>query len=193
MTLGLDRHRMRALLDTGAQSTVVSRKAALDAGADINANDPASSGQGISGKPLDVRVHRFREMTVGDRAFENARVGVIDTPMSTDMLLGMDFLRWRRVWPSYSTGWVFMQLGSGRGEFGVVAARPEPSPAVSLYMPGQLAAISKQDAVSDALPADRLRVFSTHSHITYQVMPRVVEVPRLSPEAHAPASFVPIH
>jgi hypothetical protein len=97
-----------------------------------------------------------------------------------------------RQFPTNSIALVFLALVPCMAARAQNAA-PDAFSLKPLYVPGQLAAISREGAASDALPVNRLREFSTHSHMTYQMMPRVVEVPRLSPEAHAPMTFVPLH
>ena len=56
--------------------------------------------------------HRF-SMTIGSVNYPNAPLTVVHTSFTdAGMLLGTDFMRNRRVWLSYSTGWVFMQIAA---------------------------------------------------------------------------------
>jgi hypothetical protein len=74
--------------------------------------DPRSSGSGADGLQVDTYQHKF-DMEIGTARFDNAPIVVADLNLKdSDMLLGMDFMRHRRVWLSYSTGWVFMQLAT---------------------------------------------------------------------------------
>ena len=107
----LNGHTMRATIDTGSNRTSVTREATLDAGVDATAldQDPASLMTGANG--VNVHTHRFDTMTVDRTTFRNASVLVQDAelPPYMDMLLGMDFLHWRKLWISYATTQVFMQ------------------------------------------------------------------------------------
>jgi predicted aspartyl protease len=116
LSLSLNGHPVRALLDTGATSSVVTTAAARAAGVDSVALslDPRSSGSGVDGLPVTTYQHKF-DMQIGTARFDNAPIVVTDIDLKdSDMLLGMDFMRHRRVWVSYSTGWVFMQLATGK-------------------------------------------------------------------------------
>lgn len=112
--LGLNGHGTRALLDTGASQSLVSMKAADAAGVDSAAlaNDPRSSGTGMDSTVVHTSIHKFL-MQISDSRFDGAPLLVADIDLrKVDMLLGMDFLKYRRVWVSYSTGWVFMQVAT---------------------------------------------------------------------------------
>lgn len=103
---------LRALIDTGSNRSSMSRSAAAKAGVDEAAmvNDPVVTFTGANGSPMKGHRHRFDTMTVGSATFHNASVSVQEQEFpGTDMLLGMDFLRWRTVWLSYSTNQVFIQ------------------------------------------------------------------------------------
>jgi len=116
LPISLNGHPVRALLDTGATSSVVTIAAARAAGVDSVAlsRDPRSSGSGHDGMQVDTYQHKF-DMEIGTASFDNAPLVVADINLKdSDMLLGMDFMRHRRVWVSYSTGRVFMQLATGK-------------------------------------------------------------------------------
>src|ERR1700682_2408310 len=90
------------------------RPAECKAGVDSAAlsRDPRSSGSGVEGMQVNTYQHKF-DLEIGTARFENAPIVVADIDLKdSDMLLGMDFMRHRRVWVSYSTGWVFMQLAT---------------------------------------------------------------------------------
>ena len=114
LKLSLNGHPVRALLDTGSTSSVVTTAAAGAAGVDSVALslDPRSTGSGSDGLPVTTYQHKF-DMKIGTASFDNAPLVVADIALKdSDMMLGMDFMRYRRVWVSYSTGWVFMQLAT---------------------------------------------------------------------------------
>jgi predicted aspartyl protease len=105
-------HRLRALLDTGSNTSSLSRGAARVAGADDAAlkGDRPDSYVGSKGVAVGAHRHRFDSLGVGAATFSNAQISVQDADFGPfDMLLGMDFMRTRKVWLSYRTHQVFMQ------------------------------------------------------------------------------------
>jgi clan AA aspartic protease (TIGR02281 family) len=112
ITVVLNGHPLRALVDTGSNLTSVTRKAALAIGVDpaILATERAGTFVGAKGAAVQAHKHRFDTMTVGRETFRNVPMFVQDTDFAPhDMLLGMDFLKWRKVWLSYRTGQAFLQ------------------------------------------------------------------------------------
>lgn len=80
----------------------------------------------------------FQTMTVGAGTFRNTRLSVQDaTLLGTDMLLGMDFLRWRKLWISYSTNQVFIQYTPRRTAVLSNIAPAATAPSVSSSTPAQ--------------------------------------------------------
>ncbi|WP_321899903.1 retropepsin-like aspartic protease [Paraburkholderia heleia] len=103
---------LRALIDTGSNVSSIAASAAAWAGVDARAmeGDPAMSFAGARGDMMTAHKHRFDTMSVGAATFHNVRLSVQDQDFpGIDMLLGMDFLRWRKVWLSYGTNQVFIQ------------------------------------------------------------------------------------
>jgi len=111
LNLALNGHPVRAYVDTGSDLSLVTTAAADSAGVDsvALAHDPQSSGTGFGGMRIGTYRHKF-SMTIGTVNYPNAPLTVVNTRFQdAAMLLGTDFMRNRRVWLSYSTGWVFMQ------------------------------------------------------------------------------------
>ena len=111
LNLALNGHSLRAYVDTGTDLSLVTTEAAGLAGVDsvALAQDTQSSGTGFGSMRVSTVRHRF-SMTIGTVNYPNAPLTVVHTSFTdADMLLGTDFMRNRRVWLSYSTGWVFMQ------------------------------------------------------------------------------------
>ena len=110
----LDGHVVQAVVDTGATSTVISRDVAVALGVDpaVLAQDRAGSAIGLAGVPTVTHLHRFDTIKIGSATYANPLVAVQEHPFAGgfDMLLGMDFLRQRKLWLSYSTGRVFIQV-----------------------------------------------------------------------------------
>jgi hypothetical protein len=103
---------VRAVVDTGSNESSLSLDGARAAGVDAQtlASEPGDTFFGSKGNVVTAHRHVFQTMGVGAGTFRNARISVQDASwLDTDMLLGMDFLRWRKLWLSYSTNQVFIQ------------------------------------------------------------------------------------
>ena len=110
----LDGHWLKALVDTGANTTSMTLAAAHAAGATDEAlkADPLNTYFGAQGVAVAGRRHAFRTFSTGG-AYRRVQISVLDTSFGAfDMLLGMDFLRTRRMWLSYRTGQLFIQQAS---------------------------------------------------------------------------------
>jgi predicted aspartyl protease len=109
----LNGHTLRALVDTGASTTLVDRTAAITAGADPAELQGAKkiTAIGIGGVEVSARSYRFDSLNIADRKFRYHSLDVSDAPLPSgiDMLLGMDFWGQHRMWLSYQTDQVFMQ------------------------------------------------------------------------------------
>lgn len=103
---------VRALVDTGARTTLVKRETARRAGLSDRAlaTDAARTGVGIGLASIAFHRHRFAQLGVpGDLETEVvANVADLDLP-DVDMLLGADFLGARQVWISYGSGRLFLR------------------------------------------------------------------------------------
>jgi hypothetical protein len=107
----LDGVRLRALLDSGASGTLVAAPgmARLALGIDRLAGDPSQIASGLGPHTVTMWQHRFREFRIGGEtsAAPLFSVAPIPLPFFSDMLLGADWLRGRRVWISYATNQLF--------------------------------------------------------------------------------------
>jgi len=111
MMIDVDGHSLRALVDTGASGMMIKRQAALEAGAttDALAHDSATTASGAGGTPIDVRMHRFSKMTIGNQSLSNITVNVADIPLPVaDMLLPTAYMKFRKIWISYGTNQLFI-------------------------------------------------------------------------------------
>ncbi|CAN7540953.1 retroviral-like aspartic protease family protein [Caballeronia sp. LjRoot34] len=114
--VALNGRPLRAYVDTGTGVSLVTTAAADLAGVDsvALAHDPQSSGTGFGGMRIGTYHHKF-SMSIGTVNYPNAPLTVVNTSFrDAGMLLGMDFMRNRRVWLSYSAGWVFMQIAGDK-------------------------------------------------------------------------------
>lgn len=104
---------VRALLDTGAQRSVIAPRAALAAGlspADLAAS-PAARVRGIGAEIVQARVVRVPSMEIGPERFGATPMLATDSGLGTiDMVLGMDYLGTRRLWLSYARRQVFIMV-----------------------------------------------------------------------------------
>jgi predicted aspartyl protease len=108
---------MDAMLDTGAGGLLLSREAALHAGAteDQLGHDPVMEGAGIGGKGTSRR-HRFHVILIGKDVYHDMDAAVSDRPADKrgmfenfDAIVGMRYLFHHRVWISYGTETLFLQ------------------------------------------------------------------------------------
>jgi predicted aspartyl protease len=110
-----------AVLDTGAEMTAIARSIALKTGrseAEIDAGQAVTI-TGASDAQVIARRHQFRAIRIGRMVAQAPVLTVVPLPANVaNGILGMDFLRGRRVWVSYASQKVFVGLGPS-----VVAAR----------------------------------------------------------------------
>jgi predicted aspartyl protease len=107
----LDGHRLDAFIDTGAQLSVLSTRAAAALGVTeaVLARDRATVTLGASAERLNSHIHRFARLEIGDEVVRNPDFVVADFKLSdADLVLGVDFLGARRVWWSYGSQLIFL-------------------------------------------------------------------------------------
>jgi clan AA aspartic protease (TIGR02281 family) len=107
----LDGRSIVAIVDTGAQMTTLSTKTALALGVTQAklAQDKSMTTRGAAGEMLSGHVHRFSQLDVGGEAARNPEIVVADLNLrDADLLLGIDFVRSRRIWFSYGSRRIFL-------------------------------------------------------------------------------------
>jgi predicted aspartyl protease len=107
----LDGRRTDAFVDTGSQFTVLSTRAALamGVGPTVLARDPVATVRGAAAEQLAAHVHRFSQLAIGAETIPNPEIIVTDVRLSdADLVLGIDFLRPRRIWLSYGSQQIFI-------------------------------------------------------------------------------------
>ena len=107
----LDGRKIAAFIDTGAQLTVLSTKAAVALGVTdaVMARDPAITVHGAVAEQLGAHVHRFAQLAIGTEVIRNLEIAVTDVRLNdADLVLGIDFLRSRRMWMSYGSQQIFL-------------------------------------------------------------------------------------
>jgi len=108
----LDGHTLRALLDTGAGSTLVAAPGIAKLGLvppDFT-NDAALGLSGLGSRTTTAHRHRFASLRVGSEVARQPWLWVSPVRLYpvADMLLGADWLAARRVWISYATQQLFI-------------------------------------------------------------------------------------
>ena len=107
----LDGRRVGALVDTGAQFSVLSTRTALALGVSeaALARDPPVTVRGAVGEELGGHIHRFFRLQVGGEVIRDAEIDVTELRLNeADLVLGIDFLASRRLWISYGSQQLFL-------------------------------------------------------------------------------------
>jgi hypothetical protein len=110
----LDGVTLRALLDTGASSSLVAAPGMFRLGlqpAALSA-DPSEAVSGLGTRTVAMHRHRFGTLRVGGQTMEQPLIWVAPIRLNpiADMLLGADWLAGREVWISYATRQVFIAV-----------------------------------------------------------------------------------
>ena len=117
--VSLDGVPLRALLDTGAGSTVLAAPgmARMGLGVEHLAASPSATAGGLGPRTVTGWHHGFRTLVIGNDVTQAPRLWVAPIRLApiTDMLLGADWLSTRRVWISYATRQVFVEQQGDSG------------------------------------------------------------------------------
>src|SRR5579859_5848922 len=118
VTLTINGRKVRAVLDSGAAATVLSRDAAERAGIDLKAPDvrAGSSSIGVGAKPVKTWTVNIESFSVGSETIQHSQMQVLDGRIGggTDMLLGVDFLLAHHMFIANSTKKVYFTYNGGR-------------------------------------------------------------------------------
>jgi hypothetical protein len=108
----LDGTKLRALLDTGAGSSLLAAPGMFRTGLTPArlAGDPTNPVSGLGPRMVTMYRHTFRVLQVGGETIERPAIWVAPIRLMpiTDMLLGADWVSRRRVWISYATRQLFV-------------------------------------------------------------------------------------
>ena len=99
-----------AILDTGAEKDMIGPAMALRMGLtdQVLDHDPRSRTQGVGGVAIS-RLHRISRLQIGPEVIEKPEILVLPSHFGIgDALLGVEFLRDRRVWVSFKDRRVFV-------------------------------------------------------------------------------------
>jgi clan AA aspartic protease (TIGR02281 family) len=109
---------VRAVLDSGAAATVLSRPAAERIGIDLNAPDVKTSGTsyGIGAHRVKTWTVRIDKFSVGTETIQHSQMQVIDGRIGdgTDMLLGVDFILAHHMFIANSQAKAYFTYNGGR-------------------------------------------------------------------------------
>lgn len=112
--VSIDGNSLRALIDTGASSSLVTAPGMVRLGLTpaLLSHDPGGNGSGIGPAPVFMRRHHFETLSVGPVTTLNPSlwVSAVRVVPIVDMLLGADWLSTRRVWLSFATKQVFIAM-----------------------------------------------------------------------------------
>ncbi len=107
----LDGHKFAAFIDTGAELSAIDAGAALAigvSGAALN-QDPVANLRGAGSELVKSRAHRFARLEIGGETIHDRVIVVTNLRLQdADLVLGIDFLRSRRVWLSYASHQIFL-------------------------------------------------------------------------------------
>jgi hypothetical protein len=119
VSVSIDGKTVEAALDSGTGIDLLRSDAARRLGVTqaALAADPELLVRGVDGGAVSVRLHRFGLLAIGPDQIIAPRVGIGEIQLeSIDMVLGLDYLRSRRVWVSYRTGQIFVQRPGSKPE-----------------------------------------------------------------------------
>lgn len=108
-------NRLTAMIDSGASVTTITKRAAYRAGIDLggsNAKRVADS-HGVGRESVASWIVRADTFKIGDATVHDPEFDVIDTQLSVDVLLGVDFLRAHRVLFAMSQGKLYVSYLGG--------------------------------------------------------------------------------
>jgi clan AA aspartic protease (TIGR02281 family) len=106
--------RLRALMDTGADSSALSLDAARRLGIDLNAPGMVKQvSMGVGRRIVRGGVAPISTFEIGGEKISNVKIGVVDMDIGEDMLLGADFFLSHRVFVANSQGKVYITYQGG--------------------------------------------------------------------------------
>lgn len=118
-TVTINGKKLRALLDSGAYATLLTRNAAERIGIDLNAPDVKKSytASGFGAKLLKTWTVPIDAFSVGTETIHHSQMQVLDGSIgnsNTDMLLGLDYLLAHHMFIANSQGKAYFTYNGGR-------------------------------------------------------------------------------
>jgi predicted aspartyl protease len=116
LNITLDGKPVGALLDSGSSISFLQTDAARRIGVEGISRGPAVLMYGIDGGFVSIRMHRFKSMSVGQDQVNSPLIGIGESQLaSPEMILGLDYLRGRKIWIAFRARKIFMQLALNQG------------------------------------------------------------------------------
>lgn len=109
----VDGHVLMALVDTGAEILSLARGSLyqLGLGEGILSNDLRRNVTGVGGGTVRLPYHRFASVKIGEESFTGGMAIIQEYPiLGANMLIGEDYMKERRLWLSYTSGMMFVQI-----------------------------------------------------------------------------------
>jgi tetratricopeptide (TPR) repeat protein len=128
----LNGQKIRALIDTGASYSLLTRKAAERAGVKIDSPGVVESGYstGAGRHQIKTYVATFGSFKIGEEEIRNPRLRFGDIDLDYDMLLGADFFLSHRIYIARSSQRLFFTYNGGPVfNLSRSSAAPAPAPA----------------------------------------------------------------
>lgn len=124
----LDGRQARALVDTGATTTVVDKGFAVAAGAPAEPPDGARRGTTgtMSETTLPMWLHRFGTLEIGPARIEAPQLWITDLGMAADMILGLSHIGGLKIWISNGSDMVYLAAPPRPPAQAPRPARPPP-------------------------------------------------------------------
>ncbi|AIF46045.1 hypothetical protein HY57_01570 [Dyella japonica A8] len=116
LTVTINGKKVKAVLDSGAAATVLSRNAAERAGIDLKDARAGSTSIGVGAKPVKTWTAKVDSFSVGSETIQHSQMMVLDDRIGddVDLLLGVDFILAHRMFIANSTKRVFFTYNGGR-------------------------------------------------------------------------------
>jgi predicted aspartyl protease len=115
LSVSIDGKPLHLALDTGAMRTKITMNAARKLGLDVErlkSDAPLTISRSSSGAEVKNYTQRFDTVRIGQSAYANIEIKISEIVVGPyDGLLGLDFLRSRKVWVSYATQQLFIDRG----------------------------------------------------------------------------------
>jgi hypothetical protein len=112
--VSVDGRPLRALIDTGASSSLITASGMFRLGLTpaALASDPGGNGSGVGPAAVPMRLHRFTALQVGPAVERGPPIWVASVHVVpiVDMLLGADWLGTHHVWLSFATKQIFVAV-----------------------------------------------------------------------------------
>jgi clan AA aspartic protease (TIGR02281 family) len=149
VTVIINGRKVRAVLDSGAAATVLSRDAAKRAGIDVKALglQAGTSTFGIGAKPVRTWTANIDTFSVGSETIQHSQMMVLDGNFGdqTEMLLGVDFLLAHHMFIANSKKKAYFTYNGGRVFSFATAADDETKPAGTMTQDNGTASQSASD------------------------------------------------